>query len=256
MNLSAAPPVSGGMIKSLLIVALTTLSPCMAQPPASNAADAYRAAWAKVDQDVNMASAHISFKADGPALEKGSPFGSLAEAIAVLEKHKGIAEALVAAAGAKTCDFGYRFDPKKPAAGGALQEVGTLRSAARLLKSDAARLWGAGDKDGAVARVEALYRMVGHLSDEPVVVVSLVGAAVLDLALVTTKTMVAGGLTDAQKARLLAAIDALDRMDPAGFEQAKAAEKTSDPQVVAKMDSTRLKVTSEVARVRRLLGAP
>jgi hypothetical protein len=246
------------MIKSLLIVALLALSPCTAQPtqPAANAADAYRAAWAKVDQDVNMASAHVLFRAEGPALEEGSPYGSLAEAIAVLEKHKGIAEALVAAAGAKTCDFRYRFDPKNPEEGAAIHELGKLRSGARLLKSDAARLWGAGDKDAAVARVEALYRMVGQLSDEPVVVVSLIGGAVLDLALVTTKTMVEGGLTDAQKARLLAAIDALDRKDPAGFEQAKAAEKTRDPQIVAKMDSTRLKTTSEVARVRRQLGAP
>lgn len=243
------------MIKSILVVALLAVSPCTAQPSTPNAADAYRAAWAKLDQDVNMASAHVLFKADGPALEDGSPYKSLAEALAVLERHKTIAESLVAAAGAKSCDFKYTFNPKKPDEGGAISEVGKLRSGARLLKSDAARLWGAGEKDAAVARVEALYRMVGHLSDEPVVVVSLVGGAVLDLALVTTKTMVEGGLTEPQKARLLAAIDALDRKDPAGFEQAKAAEKTTDPQVVAKMDSTRLKTTSEVARVRRLLGA-
>lgn len=250
-----------------LLIALTVfvLAGCERQPapnpvqPAAtgpNAADAHRAAWETINVDLNMAAGFTSFGPGGLRLDEGSTFGSLAEARSVLERHADVARSLVAAAAEARCDFGFRFDPKKPHDDTALRSAGKLRSAARVLRSDAARLWSAGERDAAVERVEALFRMVGQLSDEPVLLVSLVNSALFDLGLATAKTMAEEGLTEPQKARLLKAIDALDRADPAGVEQAKAAERTTDAQIVAQVDAARLRTTSEAARVRRLLGAP
>jgi hypothetical protein len=96
-----------------------------------------------------------------------------------------------------------------------LPHLGKLRADARLLRVDARRLEIAGDSEGAAERLAALIRMSKHAAGDDILISSLVGVAICNLAIEETDAALAAGkLTPAGAHAILAALDTLDHTDP------------------------------------------
>jgi hypothetical protein len=237
-----------------------TTKPAAMVLPGPNAADVYRAAWTKMDSNLQGAAAFVVFDASGMRLIQGDQFSRVEDVNVVLKSGQPVIEELMKAGAMASCDFQLRFDAKHPEARmpEILDVTGSMRKAARILRADAARAWTDGDMDGATERVAALYQMAAHAADEPVLVMSLTNSAVILLANETARTMATGAggktLSADQRARLVAVIDRLDRNDPAGMVRARNVDKPNDAAAEQSMDQTQLKLTSDLATTRRALG--
>lgn len=253
--------------RAVLCAALFAAGACERQPagpaagaPGPNAAEAYRAAWGQIDDELNSAASFSSFDASGLKLQPGSGFASADDVSRLLRSRRSVVTDLMNAGSVRECDFGWKVDRTKPQAErttALVDAAGALRRAARLLNADAARAWSEGDADGAVDRIAAIYALSAHTADEPVLIIALTNAALIMLADVAAQQMAAGGsgkpLSEGQKARLLAALERLDRADPAGIARAAKAEG-SDASTDQQMGQAQLKLTNDLARTRRALG--
>ena len=93
------------------------------------------------------------------------------------------------------------------------------RAAARILRADAFRLWGQGQRSEATDRIAALIRLARHLATAPASSMqALVSASILNYGLDTLKNLAADGtaLAPPQRRGLITALGSLDPEDPAG----------------------------------------
>lgn len=155
----------------LAALAAMTLAGCGggSEPPSSAAG---------ADSSASQGNAATTYRAVASAL--GEP---LLEAIknnqadnATLAKHAPDLDRLVEATHAPTCDFGIDLSAGLNTE---LPHVAMLRSLARALKADAARLLAAGDADGAARRVAALLRMAAQTSRQGHFTIELLTAAAI-----------------------------------------------------------------------------
>lgn len=140
-------------------------------------------------------------------------FGSTrAEAEQALIDGQGVLDSFAAASRIPRCDFGIQYQNGWAAV---LPHLGKLRSVARALHADAIRHLEAGDADKATDRLESIYRMSGQVLEDRLLISSLVGIAIANLAHKTTSEMIeSGALTEGGRDLLIEAIEGFGDDDP------------------------------------------
>ncbi len=245
-------------VMAAIVTGAVLCSPAVGQ----NAAEAYKAAAAKVPAGLKDAAADVRFTARGASMPEDSAAGAWEKLEGDLRANQALVAELMKATKLEKCDFALPKVSSKSTEADFKPVValsGELRSLARLLRADAARCWSEKDADGAVERVEALYGLSVHASGTSLVITALVDDAIIGLANDMARTMAAGAdgrsLSPAQKKRLRAALDKLDAADPAGLERAAKAEG-GDEAMKSKIDQARAKLMQDMARTRQALGPP
>lgn len=89
-------------------------------------------------------------------------------------------------------DIAYEEGP-----GALLPHLGKMRASAKILAADALRCANAGDHAGAAQRAAALYRMSGQVSQDDILICSLVGMAISQLGNGLTTQLIDQGALDA-----------------------------------------------------------
>ena len=118
---------------------------------------------------------------------------------------------LIAATKLERCDFGTQYEK---GIGALLPQLAVMRSSAKLLVNDARRLKGE-DMDAAAQRLAATIRLGEHASRSSIVIGSLVGVAIVDLARVETlKLLEANQLSAEQAGTINKALDRVLTDDP------------------------------------------
>jgi hypothetical protein len=225
---------------------------------ASPAAATYRSAFARLGKDTNLLIGSVTLRAQGAEFD-ASAGGSKEQAFAVLKEKQDIVADLVAASQQPEC----RFSLPRATGGEPTQDVmefaGSLRSAARLLYADAARLWSAGDTEGALTRIEAVYGMCSHAADEQVVLIALTVAAIEGLVNESVRQMAGGAagtsLTSEQRQRLLKAIGRLHGTDPSGLLRAQQSENVTDKKLQSTLQQSDARVKQDLASAKAALHA-
>jgi hypothetical protein len=241
----------------------TPASPGATAAPVTNAAPKYEAVWAQIPEDLNTAAAMLSLTEDGrPEITPldGSPEPDQDAAwerlVRLLERDRAVVDSLLRAAAQPRCDFGLKdATATGPDFQRALTIGGSFRKSARLLRADAVRAWLTGDADAAAARLEAMYRLGGHLAQQDLVLQSLVSNALIQLANSTAATMSTAGtpLPERARERVLAALNALDTTDPSGLARARQHEGEPDAQTAQQLDQSQARLVKDIARTRQAL---
>jgi len=254
------------MKHTLLLLTLLLLTACDKPPPAppppapaansaaTGAGLLYRSAFDRMGKDANLLIGSITFTPSGPAFDPRAT-GTIEDGYAALRARQDVIADLIKAAGESTCDFGL---PRSPEPTPELLDFARhLRTAARILNADAARLWSEGDIDGAVSRLEAIYGMSSHAADEQIVLIALTTIAIEMLANDSVKHMVAGAggrsLDQAHKDRLLTAIGRLQGADPGGLLRARNAEQVSDAKLLESLQQSEAIIKSSIATTKAAL---
>ncbi len=221
----------------------------------SNAADQYRACFARVDPDLFHAAACVLINRHHTQITAATDFRDFDDVARVLAARQDLVRDLIEASKADQCDFGLR--PGAEAETQAVELCGHLRIAARVLNADAARLVEAGDPAGAAERLGAIYGLASQVADEPVLSVTLVNAAVLELANHTVVELAAAKgprrLRPEDARALEAAIARLDPDDPAGMVRAQRTDPVERASR-ASMDRALARVKSDVQEARKALA--
>ncbi len=155
----------------------------------SNAALAYYRAWAGMDQGTQSV---LQIEGDGVELADG---GS-----ELLAKSGGTIEALLDASLMGTADWDIAYEDGPFAS---LPHLGKMRTASKILAADALRCAQDGQQADAAVRVAALYRMSGQVSGDRVLISSLVGMAIDNLANNLTTQLIDEHQLDAPGAKLV-----------------------------------------------------
>jgi len=130
-----------------------------------------------------------------------------------LSQQQGVVQLALKASSMEECDFEIDYADGFETI---LPHLGKMRNVARLLGADARRLELAGDLLGAAERTAALYRVAGHLSEDEVLIGSLVAIAIANVANEQAERLGGLDLDRADRLAILGAIDALDAADPYG----------------------------------------
>lgn len=140
-----------------------------------------------------------------------------------LNDHQEAIEELVAATKLERCDFGTQYEK---GIGTLLPQLGVMRNSAKLLVNDARRHRST-DMDAAVERLAATIRLGEHATHGSLVIGSLVGVAITELARVEIVKLLEADELTAKQARMI--IESLDRVltdDPFHALEAIQTEKT------------------------------
>jgi len=157
-----------------------------------NAALVYYRAWEGMNaDDWNLVSHGFETRPDV----------RLSEAqLKVLMENQPFVQALLRAASTADCDWGVQYDEGFRAL---LPHLGKLRASCRFLAADARRCTQDGDPTGAAKRIAAIVRMSDQLRSDGVLISALVGAAVNQVAVITTEQMLKGNELTPESARLI-----------------------------------------------------
>ncbi len=166
----------------------------------SNAALQYHMSWMILEPLLE----YNEFTSDElDAMDRGELPEGYAHRLA--ENQEAIAD-LIAATRLERCDFGTQYEK---GIGALLPQLGVMRSSAKLLVNDARRLRGA-DTDAVAERLAATIRLGEHASRGSIVIGSLVGVAITELARVETVKLLEAGELNAHQAEIVNS--ALDRV--------------------------------------------
>jgi hypothetical protein len=129
-----------------------------------------------------------------------------------LDNAQKLIEQLVWASRLDRCDFGLMYQEGWSVL---LPHLGKMRSASRILRSDAWRKLDAGEADAAADRLAAIYDMSRQVSRDRVLISSLVGMAMAAHAhVLTNRALEERSLTDAGRDALIAALERFEPDDP------------------------------------------
>jgi len=145
------------------------------------------------------------------------PQGELA---GILRENQAEISTLIRASRLPECDFGIEYSEGFLAL---MPHLAKFRASARLLAADAQLAFAEGRTDAGVERLATIYRMARQLTQERVMISSLVSAAVASLA----NTQVAANaesLSPDQKRAILSEIEKFSRNDAFGIRRALATE--------------------------------
>lgn len=137
------------------------------------------------------------------AMDAGTLPGTYA---ALLESNQEQIADLIAATRLQTCDFGSSYEDGIETL---LPHLATMRNTAKLLVNDARRLKDS-DMDAVAQRLAATIRLGEHATQTSVVIGSLVGVAIVELARVETQKLLDAGELNAAQTRVIN--EALDRV--------------------------------------------
>ncbi|MDX2132495.1 MAG: hypothetical protein SFY69_10645 [Planctomycetota bacterium] len=189
------------------------LSPAIPADP-TNAALVYWRIWATEPADL----------ADKvrEAYSSGTPVDPASDLARTLRENSNVVESLLSASRLPECDFGVQYTSGLLAV---VPHLSKIRASARLLGADASLATAEGRTDAAVERTAGVYRVALHVSREPVLISSLVSAAVTGVGHAEVAALAKSGrLTAAQARTILAELDRYDQRDPFGIRRALATE--------------------------------
>lgn len=191
------------VLSAATVLAATAMS--MASiPPIDNAALQYLRADPIYDR-AGISEIYDAMQEDDGVLAPGSE-----GAKAMIERQQVVDLALKGAF-MDECDFevdySQGFDTLLP-------HLGQVRALSKLVAVDARRLEVAGDVSGSATRTAALYRMADHISEDGVLIGSLVGMAIANVANQQTARLAGKELSDKDRKLILDAIDVVSTDDP------------------------------------------
>lgn len=202
-------------VATVLAAASVSIGMSSAIPPSDNAALHYLRAHPTFDR-TGVGELFDAMQDDDSVLEPGSE-GSRQ----MLERQQAV-DIVLKGAFMDECDFeidySHGFDTLLP-------HLGQVRALSRLLAVDARRLEFAEDLNGSATRTAALYRMAGHVGRDGVLINSLVGMAIANVANEQAGRLASKDLSDADRKIILNAIDSLSAHDPFEVLDAIALEK-------------------------------
>ncbi len=208
---------------SLLIIAW--LAPlCMAaashaQPPRQNGADHYWKAFERYDAFRQTPDDQTI--RDFVANPRG---GVTPEVRASLDRARPILDSLRRGASAESVDFGIDLSDGPYTL---LPHLSPMRSGMILMMADARVRMESGDSRGAAEAFAASMRMSDHATDNPVLINTLVGAAMFKLGNNTLREFIGKGeLGQVEAAAVLDAVRSIATDDPLGFVGALKGERT------------------------------
>lgn len=132
----------------------------------------------------------------------------------LLEENQPLIKRLITASRMPVCDFGIRYED---GFGALLPHLGHMRQFARVLGADARRLAIAGRTDDATLRLVTCTRIAAHLTNDRVLISSLVSIAINSLALTQAEIIARDyGMSDASRKQIISAARGLLTDDPFG----------------------------------------
>ncbi|MDQ7012835.1 MAG: hypothetical protein Q9O74_02935 [Planctomycetota bacterium] len=157
-----------------------------------------------------MLNAYVHFN-DDP--DDDSTFGmTREEAERALRDAQDTLDNLAWASTLPECDFGIQYQQGWTAL---LPHLGKLRGFARVLDADARRHLALGEPDIAAERLATIYRMAKQTTGDHIIISSLVGAAMTNLAHKLTREMIeADDLTETGRDLMITALEGFGRDDP------------------------------------------
>lgn len=174
----------------------------------TNAALAYWRAWSVEPAEDVKAFQTLYSATDNLAIDPASPLA------ASIRKLAEPIDRIFVATSLPECDFGIMYSDGWKAL---LPHLSKLRSSARLLAAEASLARAEGRHDDAAARVSAIFRISRHLTNERVLISSLVSAAICGLGHAqVTHAAESGAFSREQAASLLRELDRFSLTDPFG----------------------------------------
>lgn len=157
------------------------------------------------------------------AQAKGAAIRDMPEIAALLDTNAGNLAAVIEATRLERCDWGVQYG-KGPLA--LLDHAGPMRGVVVMLDARAALLLERGDAPGAVESIAAIFAIAEHISQDRIMISSLVSVAMTQVGLERVGTMIDLGKLDREGARtLLAAIERIERAGDFRLPEAFATEK-------------------------------
>lgn len=208
---------------SLLVIAclasLWASAASHAQPPRVNGADHYWKAFEKYEAFRQTPDDELirEFVSNPRA-------GLTPEVRTALDRARPILESLRRGASAESVDFGIDLSDGPYTL---LPHLNPMRGGMLLMMADARARLEAGDSRGAADAFAAGMRMSDHATDNPVLINTLVGAAMFKLGNNTLRQIIGEGeLGQAEAATVLDAVRSVATSDPLGFVGALEGERT------------------------------
>jgi hypothetical protein len=231
-------------------------------PSGPNAADLYRSTWARTTKELNIAAGAVIFNNGEITLDDSAKLASIEswdQVASLLKKNRPVIDDLAKAAAMERCDWGFPPPDRQQSEAALTPSIkagGNRRMTARILRADAIRAWKEGDRSAAAARIASMYGMVAQSPRPPTVIWSLVDSALLGIANQTARDLsqLDPKLGAAQRQTIVAAMDRLDRNDPAGLAAARKAEGKQDPTLEQQMDASESRLTKDIAATRAALA--
>lgn len=211
----------------VLLLVLGAMPVGRAQPPddTSNAATWYRRAYERLDRiglTPDQWTLLIEYEQVG-----GTPSTEVRD---ILQRTQPALADLQRAANQSYCDFGLDYSK------GVNMEMPHLRGVRNLLRvaaADAAVRIADGDGAGAATQTSSLLRMVNHVSDDRVLMSSIISGAVFNIADGLIEAGYdAAAFSDAESAALLASMRSFDENDPFGAVDAMVGEQFMSIQTI------------------------
>ncbi len=157
------------------------------------------------------------------ARAKGAPIGDMPEIANLLDSNDGNLSLVIEASKLEDCDWGVEYS-KGPLA--LLDHAGPMRGVVVMLDARAALLLERGDVPGAVASVAAIFAVAEHMSQDRIMISSLVSIAMTQVGLDRVGALIDLGKLDREGARtLLAAIERVERAGDFRLPEAFVTEK-------------------------------
>lgn len=160
-----------------------------------------------------MLMVHEQSVAIGEAYSSADPNWAPSPAlIDVLRNAQDVIDMFIRGSRIDRCDFGVEYSQGIAAM---LPHLGKMRMGSRFLAADARRLAREGKPDDAAERVAAMFHMARHSSGDHLLISSLVGVAMHQMACQQVEFLInSGQMTAAGKKLLVAAIERFDTPDP------------------------------------------
>ncbi len=157
------------------------------------------------------------------AQAKGAAIRDTPEIAAILDNNAGNLAAVIEATKLEHCDWGVQYG-KGPLA--LLDHAGPMRGVVVMLDARAALLLERGDLPGAVASIAAIFAIAEHMSQDRIMISSLVAIAMTKVGLERVGALLDLGKLDRDGAKsLLAAIERIERAGDFRLPEAFATEK-------------------------------
>lgn len=179
----------------------------------------YQSIWGRFPEDFKWA-AFIDSESAAPKFTpqpNGEQPYSWDQFAQLLDQNQGLIRELIANTKRSDCQFGT------------IAELGTtelsqIRTSVRVLRADASRLWAAGDVDGAVERLSAMYGLVDHAGRQAEATYPLTAVAALAMTNTGVRTFAAETSPSLSKAQAQKLLDALARIEGEGMDQMAATQ--------------------------------
>ncbi len=212
-----------------------------------NGAMKYWEAWAMLPADLSKKISDV----DWDALKGSTEWDKLPESFKALQDEpvESVANAIENAAGYPRCNFELQWEDGVMTL---MPHLSRMRAGARLMRVAARMDLAHGKADAAAHRTAIIFKTARDTSQDPVLISSLVGIAIADLAMSEVEAEIESGkLTAAAKRELLDALRAVNTQDPMNTRASIQGERDAFIPWIAKQMQTEetLKSLRELANI-------